>query len=243
MSCSVEPKPIDQLFHNIIQTARKLVTEDAPLDTTRLSTSSSPSSTRTIQLTLPSSVYPKLITLGLDPRLAHEVSQGYIRHAMELRRASEATFNRACLDIANVNSERNSASNCVERIQAVSKTLYLRKLRSWETEAMDLARMHIAGKKKTTLEPKSVPRCRSTFNPVRSVTLSDVLFINKNQEYVPFLEKYFEHNAYPSATDRAVLARKSMMTARQIEVWVCDMTYDFNQILIFFLFKTVSKPS
>ncbi|KAF9460091.1 hypothetical protein BDZ94DRAFT_1116866, partial [Collybia nuda] len=33
------------------------------------------------------------------------------------------------------------------------------------------------------------------------------------------LEKYFEYNAYPSAQDRSALARKSMMTPRQIEVW------------------------
>lgn len=40
-----------------------------------------------------------------------------------------------------------------------------------------------------------------------------------NQEYTPLLEKYFEYNAYPSAPDRLLLARKSMMTPRQIEVW------------------------
>ncbi|KAG6848751.1 hypothetical protein H0H93_014385 [Arthromyces matolae] len=40
-----------------------------------------------------------------------------------------------------------------------------------------------------------------------------------NHEYTPLLEKYFEFNAYPSAPDRAILARKSMMTPRQIEVW------------------------
>ncbi|GLB35908.1 putative homeodomain containing protein [Lyophyllum shimeji] len=40
-----------------------------------------------------------------------------------------------------------------------------------------------------------------------------------NHEYTPLLEKYFEYNAYPSAIDRSVLAKKSMMTPRQIEVW------------------------
>ncbi|KAF8807823.1 homeobox-domain-containing protein [Phlegmacium glaucopus] len=40
-----------------------------------------------------------------------------------------------------------------------------------------------------------------------------------NNEYTPLLEKYFEHNAYPSASDRLVLATKTMMTPRQIEVW------------------------
>jgi hypothetical protein len=40
------------------------------------------------------------------------------------------------------------------------------------------------------------------------------------QEYTPLLEKYFEYNSYPSGPDRLMLARKSMMTPRQIEVWV-----------------------
>ncbi|KAF5323563.1 hypothetical protein D9611_005671 [Ephemerocybe angulata] len=40
-----------------------------------------------------------------------------------------------------------------------------------------------------------------------------------NTEYTPLLEQYFEYNAFPSARDRDVLARKSSMTARQIEVW------------------------
>ncbi|KAG6910539.1 hypothetical protein DXG01_009958 [Tephrocybe rancida] len=40
-----------------------------------------------------------------------------------------------------------------------------------------------------------------------------------NHEYTPLLDKYFEHNAYPSAPDRALLAKKSMMSPRQIEVW------------------------
>ncbi|KAG6899021.1 hypothetical protein C0993_001723 [Termitomyces sp. T159_Od127] len=38
-------------------------------------------------------------------------------------------------------------------------------------------------------------------------------------EYTVLLDKYFEFNAYPSAPDKMMLARKSGMTARQIEVW------------------------
>jgi len=37
------------------------------------------------------------------------------------------------------------------------------------------------------------------------------------------LEQYFEYNAYPSAPDRQALARKTKMSPRQIEVWVCDV--------------------
>ncbi|TEB38898.1 homeodomain mating-type protein [Coprinellus micaceus] len=40
-----------------------------------------------------------------------------------------------------------------------------------------------------------------------------------NHECLPLLETYFEYNAYPSAQDRALLARKTMMCSRQIEVW------------------------
>nr|AHE78418.1 HD2 [Volvariella volvacea]AOC97533.1 HD2 protein [Volvariella volvacea] len=38
-------------------------------------------------------------------------------------------------------------------------------------------------------------------------------------EYSQLLENYFSKNAYPSRPDRAVLARKSGMTLKQIEVW------------------------
>ncbi|KAJ8481203.1 hypothetical protein ONZ45_g15388 [Pleurotus djamor] len=50
----------------------------------------------------------------------------------------------------------------------------------------------------------------------QSKPASKVVF---NADFVPFLEKYFEYNAYPSAADRALMARKSLMTPRQIEVW------------------------
>ncbi|ESK81812.1 homeodomain mating-type protein [Moniliophthora roreri MCA 2997] len=40
-----------------------------------------------------------------------------------------------------------------------------------------------------------------------------------NKEYIPFLEKYFELDAYPSIRDQEVMAQKSGMTRRQIEVW------------------------
>ncbi|KAK0465618.1 uncharacterized protein EV420DRAFT_969997 [Desarmillaria tabescens] len=40
-----------------------------------------------------------------------------------------------------------------------------------------------------------------------------------NNAYIPYLQAYFAYNAYPSLHDREVMARKSMMTSRQIEVW------------------------
>ncbi|KAK0246295.1 hypothetical protein EDD85DRAFT_803719 [Armillaria nabsnona] len=40
-----------------------------------------------------------------------------------------------------------------------------------------------------------------------------------NNAYIPYLKAYFDYNAYPSLHDREVMAQKSMMTSRQIEVW------------------------
>ncbi|KAK0208798.1 hypothetical protein DFS33DRAFT_474630 [Desarmillaria ectypa] len=40
-----------------------------------------------------------------------------------------------------------------------------------------------------------------------------------NNAYIPYLKAYFNYNAYPSPHDREVMAQKSMMTSRQIEVW------------------------
>ncbi|KAK0198891.1 hypothetical protein F5146DRAFT_1021373, partial [Armillaria mellea] len=40
-----------------------------------------------------------------------------------------------------------------------------------------------------------------------------------NTAYIPFLKAYFDYNAYPSLHDREMIAKKSMMTSRQIEVW------------------------
>ncbi|KAK7465369.1 hypothetical protein VKT23_005347 [Stygiomarasmius scandens] len=40
-----------------------------------------------------------------------------------------------------------------------------------------------------------------------------------NNDYIPFLQRYFEYDSYPSAQDREIMAQKSGMTSRQIEVW------------------------
>jgi hypothetical protein len=41
-----------------------------------------------------------------------------------------------------------------------------------------------------------------------------------SQEFVPFFERYFEENAFPSHADKVRFAQKSMMAYRQIDVWV-----------------------
>lgn len=52
-----------------------------------------------------------------------------------------------------------------------------------------------------------------------------------SQEYVPFLEKYFELNAYPTSMERLKLAQQTKMTPRQIEVWVSSSLYGERFVL------------
>ncbi|KAJ3805704.1 hypothetical protein F5876DRAFT_91402 [Lentinula aff. lateritia] len=40
-----------------------------------------------------------------------------------------------------------------------------------------------------------------------------------NNEYTPILETYFQYDPYPSSRDRQIIAERSGMTRRQIEVW------------------------
>ena len=62
---------------------------------------------------------------------------------------------------------------------------------------------------------------KRTFNNVSAYCCSQSMSPKlQSQEYTPLLEEYFEHNAYPCASDRLSLAKKTMMTPRQIEVWV-----------------------
>ncbi|KAJ8516112.1 hypothetical protein ONZ45_g6531 [Pleurotus djamor] len=63
---------------------------------------------------------------------------------------------------------------------------------------------------------RSIEQHRSKFTVAHNKSANKPLF---NSDFVPFLEKYFEFNAYPSAADRILMAKKSMMTPRQIEVW------------------------
>ncbi|KIK70727.1 hypothetical protein GYMLUDRAFT_289503 [Collybiopsis luxurians FD-317 M1] len=41
-----------------------------------------------------------------------------------------------------------------------------------------------------------------------------------NKDYTPILETYFEYDAYPSARDQEIIAERSGMSKKQINIWV-----------------------
>ncbi|KAG6895149.1 hypothetical protein C0992_002938 [Termitomyces sp. T32_za158] len=105
-----------------------------------------------------------------------------------------------------------------QKLRAEWNVAHAEQFRLWAEHAVSRARDAAKKAKLSILSEKSK---RPTFNHVCVINLLDETVMLKTfpQEYTPLLDKYFEYNAYPSAPDRAVLARKSMMTLRQIEVW------------------------
>ncbi len=73
---------------------------------------------------------------------------------------------------------------------------------------------------KASLAPVDQEEQRRKFNNVSPFLLLPSRYSQPLQAYIPYLKAYFDYNAYPSQHDREVMAQKSMMTSRQIEVWV-----------------------
>nr|AEX07899.1 HD2 homeodomain mating-type protein [Volvariella volvacea] len=146
-------------------------------------TAQAPFSPPELLLTIPDSIYPRLITLGVHPLTAERLSNTFQTHVKQLR----ASYTRKYHSICNSCEVSNIMATC-----RIMREAYLKRVAQWEE--MMISKV-LSG---TDTRSKNPPF---------------------NHAYTPILEKYFESNAYPSAADRAVLARKSDMTPRQIEVW------------------------
>ncbi|KAG5725343.1 hypothetical protein E4T56_gene6766 [Termitomyces sp. T112] len=138
-----------------------------------------------------STVTPQLAAIGALPANAR---QACLKAANDLRDACENSLRKALKAPGGITQKEvkiiNDVLSASEARQTLKSPKYLLSNVSCVDSSTATLRHHVKGKK-------------TAFN----------------HEYTPFLEKYFEYNAYPSAPDRAVLAKKSMMTTRQIEVW------------------------
>ncbi|KAG5650511.1 hypothetical protein H0H81_011989 [Sphagnurus paluster] len=118
------------------------------------------------------------------------------------RKLSEACI-RAAKHLRDVSATDVSIpSDAAHAINKDWKAAHAQQTRQWAEDALSYVN-HAIAKANSPDSGKPLKDKRQSFN----------------HEFTPLLEKYFEYNAYPSAADRAVLARKSMMTPRQIEVW------------------------
>ncbi|KAF8078877.1 hypothetical protein FPV67DRAFT_1775975 [Lyophyllum atratum] len=150
-----------------------------------------------------SNIASQLVEIGLPPAIARQISNAYIKTTRELHDASQSSLRNA-LRTASATGDKETHSRNKAWNAALTQQTY-----AWAENNISRARDAVF-----SLARGAVATGKSTL--VESAKEMKPVF---NHEYTPFLEKYFEYNAYPSPMDRAVLARKSMMTPRQIEVW------------------------
>nr|QQL12046.1 mating-type protein HD2.2 [Hypsizygus marmoreus] len=146
------------------------------------------------------SIVSRLQEMGLPLAVAKRVDGAYLRTSDELRDVCETSLRAALRDAS---SQSPLTADQVKTMNQVWIASHAQQTRQWAEDALSRARAFLA----TVVPEVDASNITKEKKPVF------------NHEYTPLLEKYFEYNAYPSARDRAVLARKSMMTQRQIEVW------------------------
>ncbi|KAJ7161394.1 hypothetical protein C8R43DRAFT_1063532 [Mycena crocata] len=195
-----DPAPELSVLRQIFQTANSIKETCPPSTPPTLHVSTSPP---VIELPPPPSIEAKLHMLGLNPRLIDRVSHIYSLRSGELHLAVSDTLKRACAELTAVpqHPALMPLSCLLDGVVKAHTVSYRRALLRLEQSAIGLASnwksaQDIQTTKKDATERKSF-----------------------NHEFTPFLQKYFEYNAFPSAADRAEMAKKSSMEPRQIEVW------------------------
>lgn len=140
-------------------------------------------------------IYSCLRDIGASESLAVRISASFEHYFKDLKHRTEALVAKTLSQLTAVNS---IPSGWHAKVINTHVGIFQKRIETWKSDALDKVRRHL----QRTRECRGT-KSRKSFNP----------------EFVPFLEKYFEYNAYPSAPDRAIMARKSMMSPRQIEVW------------------------
>nr|QBP35423.1 homeodomain 2 mating type protein [Pleurotus eryngii] len=140
-------------------------------------------------------ITPKLRAMGLSDHSIQTLVNVYYSSCTKLQNLHRGEM---------VKMISNSSPHCHGMLQSTIFKWYLRNLNAFESDILRWASSHC--EKLRSSRQSSAKGNRS----VKTVF---------NHDYVPVLEKYFEYNAYPTAADRALMARKSLMTERQIEVW------------------------
>ncbi|KAJ7225322.1 hypothetical protein GGX14DRAFT_539451 [Mycena pura] len=152
-----------------------------------------------ISLPDPPSIHTQLIRLGCSSRLADDASRIYALNSERIRVATQTFFQRAFSELAK--QPRHSAQTPFPRLlEDFATTWYIRSLETLQQKALAAVKRRLAARRQNEVKASEE---KKPFN----------------HEFTPFLQQYFEYNAYPSAADRLEMANKSMMDPRQIEVW------------------------
>ncbi|TFK30890.1 hypothetical protein FA15DRAFT_662956 [Coprinopsis marcescibilis] len=149
-----------------------------------------------LNLTTPLDVSAFLTSLNLSGDAIAEASLRIHKTTEELKAIHTRNYEHLCRQAVQANKESASQAMLYDSLRRACQASFHRQLPRIKEEFLK-SYQHVQHVQQRS-ENKRTP-----FNP----------------EYTPLLEKYFEHNAYPSPGDREWLARKTMMSFRQIEVW------------------------
>ncbi|KDR85449.1 hypothetical protein GALMADRAFT_361524 [Galerina marginata CBS 339.88] len=145
-------------------------------------------------LTFPNDILAPILALHIPDRVCEAILQRFARLFADLKQQYISAYQRAYLASLRKPVLGNDLNLVCRAYQALFEGHSVPLVRSWVFSIVqEIAKYQIPGSSDS----------KRPFN----------------NEYTPVFEKYFEHNAYPSAKHQSILADKSEMTRRQIEVW------------------------
>ncbi|KAJ7048274.1 hypothetical protein C8F01DRAFT_1192845 [Mycena amicta] len=149
-------------------------------------------------LPLPSSISERLVVLGLTATHAEKLSAQYLSSCEVVRSTSQKLLRTACEEISSL-PHHSEAPSRVQRLldglAATHKKQYFKELQRLEDGVYSI-----------------VPRLKKA---IQAQGKKD----DFNYDFLPYLETFFSHNCAPSKADQLVMAKKSGMSRKQIQVW------------------------
>ncbi|KAF7303180.1 Homeobox domain-containing protein [Mycena kentingensis (nom. inval.)] len=141
-----------------------------------------------------------LVELGLPQKHAEQLSADYLSSSEAIRKSSQKVLREACENIFSLPHHEDASS----RRQRLVDGLVTAHTKQYHTELRRLEQGVYS----------IVPRLRQALLDFETSKKQDF-----NYDYIPCLEAFFEHNSRPTKADQDVMAKKSGMTRRQIQVW------------------------
>ena len=174
-----------------------------------------------LQFPHPHEILSCLHSLGLQPSTLEEASRRVLQTLREYEDAHTKNYMQTCETLRNAGGQSSLADVFLNLREAYQESFSKRCMpwikaqiqTTWAT-ACRASLHHNKHEKKRAFNTV-------IFSPDLYYTFLSLVL----QEYTPLLETYFQYNAYPSVPDRLMLARKTMMKPRQIEVWVSGHNY------------------
>ncbi len=163
-----------------------------------------------LRLQFPDDLSDVLASMGLAQHTRRQISDCLQKWFCSTSELQTKKFQQTCQELLPL-LPKDDARRTIESLRFAYENVYVK-------EIVPRVRSHILAVKRSS-SSNEVPK--TSFNAVRDILIPGIMFSkSSSKKFVPVLEEFFASNAYPSAKERAKLARKSKMTPRQIEVWV-----------------------